>query len=49
VAVLEAAHERHPSDAPIVEALFGLHRRRGDAEASARYRARLEVLRRPAR
>ncbi|HKJ23248.1 MAG TPA: tetratricopeptide repeat protein [Myxococcota bacterium] len=42
---LEAAHARHPGDPAIVEALFGLHRQRGDAEASARYREELRVLR----
>jgi len=43
--VLERAHALHPGDVPIVEALFGLHRQRGDAAASARYGERLRVLR----
>ncbi len=42
---LEAAHERHPGDPALLEALASLHARAGNPEEAARYTTRLEALR----
>ncbi len=45
IAVLTAAHERHPRDVSIVEALATIHREAGESEAALRYAAVLVALR----